>query len=256
MDNLQTRPPKESESFDCAWKLRPFFDHLLKHFQEVLLPESHQSIDEQMCKFKGKSLMRQYMKNKPIKCGFKFWFGCGFKSAYLYQFDMYLGKKSKTEFGLGESVVLSLCENLKNSYCYVFFNNFFTSPYLMLKLFKDGIYTTGTVRSNRKHMPTLNADKQMKRGEHDWLACNTIFAAKWMDNRSVILLSICHNPSVVQETNRRVKGSKETVKVSCPAVIREYNTYMGGVDLCDKMKASYEVTVQILPLSILQFSGL
>ena len=111
----------------------------------------------------------------------------------------------------------------------------------MLKLFEDGIYATGTVRSNRKHMPTLKADKQMKRGEHDWLACDTISAIKWMDNRSVIIVSNYHNPSVAQEINRRVKGSKEKVKVSCPAVIREYNTYMGGVDLCDQMKVSYEV---------------
>ena len=57
-DNLQNLPPKEKESFDRAWKLRPFFDQLLKHFQEALLPESHQSIDEHMCKFKGKSLTR------------------------------------------------------------------------------------------------------------------------------------------------------------------------------------------------------
>ena len=111
--NLQKLPPKESERFDCAWKLRPFLDHLLKHFQEALLLESHQSIDEDMSKFKEKSLMCQYMKNKPIKLGFKFWFRCGSKSGYLYQFDMYLGKKSKTEFGLGESIVLSFCENLK-----------------------------------------------------------------------------------------------------------------------------------------------
>ena len=185
--------------------------------------------------------MGQYMKNKPIKWGFKFWFRCGSKSGYLYQFDMYLGKKSKTEFGLGESVVLSLCENLKNSYCYVFFDNFFTSPNLMLKLFEDGIYATGTVRSNRKHMPNLKTDKQMKRGEHDWLACDTISATKWMDKQSVILLSNYHNPSVVQEINRRVKGSKEKMKVSCPTVIREYNMYMGGVDLCDQVKVSYEV---------------
>ena len=75
-------------------------------------------------------------------------------------------------------------------------------------------------------MPTLKADKQMKRVEHDWLACDTIPATKWMDNRLVILLSNYHNPSVVQEINRRVKGSKEKVKVSCTAVIREYNTYM------------------------------
>ena len=37
------------------------------------------------------------------------------------------------------------------------------------------------------------------------------------------------------------KGSKEKVKISCPAVTCEYNTYMGGVDLWDQMKVSYEV---------------
>ena len=135
VDNLQKLPLKESESFDRDWKPRPFFDHLLKHFQEVLLPESHQSINEHMCKLGGKGLMHQYMKNKPIKLGFKFSFRCGSKPGYLYQFDMYLREKNKTEFGLGESVVLSVCKNLKNSYCYVLFDNFFTSPNLMLKLF-------------------------------------------------------------------------------------------------------------------------
>ena len=94
-DNHKELPPKESEEYVHAWKLRPLFDHLGKHFQDMLQPEAHQSIDEHMCKFKGKSIMRQYMKNKPIKWGFKFWFRCGAKSGYLYEFDMYLGKKEK-----------------------------------------------------------------------------------------------------------------------------------------------------------------
>ena len=80
----------------------------------------------------------------------------------------------------------------------------------------------------------------MKKGEHDWLACDTISATKKMDNRSVILLSNYHNLSVVQEISRRVKDSKEKVKVSCPAVIHEYNAYMGGVDLYNQIKVSYE----------------
>ena len=111
----------------------------------------------------------------------------------------------------------------------------------MLKPFEDGICATGTVRSNRKHMHTLKANEQMKRGERDWLACDTISATKWMDNRSGILLPNYYNPSVAQEINGRVKGSKEKVKVSCPVVFRAYNTYMEGVDLCDQMKVSYEV---------------
>ena len=59
-----------------------------------------------------------------------------------------------------------------------------------------------------------------------------------MVNPSV--LSNYHIPSVVQKINRRVKDSKEKVKVSCPAIIRDYSMYMGGVDLCDQMKVSYE----------------
>ena len=132
----------------------------------MLQPDVHQSTDEHMCKFKRKSIMRQYMKNKPIKWGFKFWFRCGAKSGYLHEFDMYLGKKGNTEFGLGESVVLSLCQKLKDTHCFVFFDNFFTSPELLVKLLEMGIYATGTVRAKRKNMPVLKHDKEMKRGEH------------------------------------------------------------------------------------------
>ena len=95
-DNHKELQPKESGEYDRAWKLRPLFDHLGKHFQDMLQPEAHHLMDEHMCKVKGKSIMRQYMKNKPIKWGFKSWFRFGTKSGYLYEFDMYLGKKGNT----------------------------------------------------------------------------------------------------------------------------------------------------------------
>ena len=100
-DNLNNLTPEDSNQYDRLWKLRPLFDKLLKDYQ-AMQPESHQLIDEHMCKFKGKSLMRQYMKNEQIKRGFKFWFCCVSKLGYLYDFDMYLQKKENSEFGLGE----------------------------------------------------------------------------------------------------------------------------------------------------------
>ena len=75
-------------------------------------------------------------------------FRCGAKSGYLYEVDMYLGKKGNTEFGLGESVILSLCQKLKDTHCFVFFDNFFTIPALLVKLLAMGIYATDTVRAN------------------------------------------------------------------------------------------------------------
>ena len=52
---------------------------------------------------------------------------------------MYLGKKENTEFGLGESVVLSLCDCLKDTNYYAYFDTFFASPTLMTKLLENGI---------------------------------------------------------------------------------------------------------------------
>ena len=104
------------------------------------------------------------MKNKPVKRDFKFWFCCRSESRYLYEFDMYLRNKGNTEFGLGESVVLSLCKGLKDTKCYLYFDNFFTSPTLMAKLMENGIYGIRTLRVNRKHMSSLKQDKQMKCG--------------------------------------------------------------------------------------------
>ena len=146
---------------------------------------------------------------------------------------MYLGNKGNAEFGLGESVVPSLCQKLKDTHSFVFFDNFFTRSALLVKLLEMGIYAIGTVMANRKNMPVLKHDEEMKRGEHDWFSSNHLSAIKWMDNNSVILLSNYFNPKETQQIERRVKGSKDKDKVTCPSVIQEYNQFMGGVDLSD-----------------------
>ena len=181
------------------------------------------------------------MKNKPIKWGFKFCFLCRAKSGYLYEFDMYQGKKRNTEFGLGESVILSLCQKLKDTHGFLFFDNFFTSPAQLIKLLEMGIYAAGTARVNRKNMPVLKHDKEMKRDEHDWFSSNHLSAIKWMENKSVILLSNYFKPKETHQIEHRVNNSKDKVKVTCPSVIQEYNQIMGGVDLSDQMKVTYEV---------------
>ena len=83
-------------------------DHLHKKFTEVLSNDKEQYIGEHMVKFKGHSGMKQYIKCKPIKRNFKFWFMCSSKTRHLYQKDIYLDKKQNTEFNLGEEVVCSL----------------------------------------------------------------------------------------------------------------------------------------------------
>ena len=61
----------------------------------------------------------------------------------MYLGNMYLGKKQETEYNLG--VVLNLSQSLRDAYCTLCFDNFFSSPTLIGKLFDDGIFDIGIV---------------------------------------------------------------------------------------------------------------
>ena len=110
---------RKEDKTDKAFKMRPVSDHLNSKFSEVLSNDSKQIIDEHMVKFNGRSGIRLYIKPKAIKWGFKFWFCCSSKSYYLYEMDIYLGRKQTPEFnlGLGEEVVLQQTKDLEWSFC-------------------------------------------------------------------------------------------------------------------------------------------
>ena len=69
-----------------------------------------------MMKFKGRSSIKKYVKNKPIKWGFKFLYRCTSETGYLYQFHLYLDKKESAAENLGPGVVLKMTESLQNSH--------------------------------------------------------------------------------------------------------------------------------------------
>lgn len=240
--NLHFADNTKNDRTDKGYKIRPVIDHFNESFSNAVSNADMQSVDEHMVKFKGRSSMKQYVKKKPIKWGFKFWFRCSSKTGYLYQLDLYLGKKDHVEYNLGEGVVLDMCKPLENTFCTVFFDNFFNSPRLISSLFKKGIYGIGTVQSNRKGMPTLLPDKKMKRGDFEFQLSKDIGCCKWMDSRSVVLLfTNIEGLQAVSSVQRRMKGSSSKVSVSCPDVIKRYNKGMGGVDLFDQRTAAYHL---------------
>ena len=98
--------PQYHPAHDRAFKMRWVIDYLNERFLSSVEPEVEQSVGEHMIKYKGRSIMRQHIKNIPIKLGFRVWYRCTPKTGYLYDFNIYTGRKETTEFGLGESVVL------------------------------------------------------------------------------------------------------------------------------------------------------
>ena len=72
----------------------------------------------------------------------------------------------KREFNLGSNFVLDLCQILKDTYCHVFFDNFFNSPTLIQKLHDNGLYGLGRARSDRINMPQVKKDKEVEQGDY------------------------------------------------------------------------------------------
>ena len=242
MQNLHFSDNTKDDKSDKGYKVRSLINHFSQSFSECVSDDCTQSIDEHMVKFTGRSSMKQYVKNKPIKSGFKFWFRCASKTGYLYQLDLYLGKKEKTEENLGPSVVLKMTECLENSYCTVFFDNFFNSPSLITKLYDRGLCGVGATRKDRVGMPEMTADRKMRRGDHDYMYSDKVACCKWFDRRSVLMLfSNIEGMSTTSTVLRRQKGYASKIQVPCPDVIKIYNQGMGGVDLIDQRTAAYHL---------------
>lgn len=71
-DNMK-EPKRGDPTYDKLYKLRPMLDKLGETYKNCWKPGKYQSVDESMIKFKGRSSMKQYMPQKPIKRGFKAW---------------------------------------------------------------------------------------------------------------------------------------------------------------------------------------
>ena len=125
-------------------------------------PEVEQSVDEHMIKYKGRSIMRQHIKNKPIKWGFRIWYRWAPNTGYLYEFDIYTGRKETAEFGLGKSVVLQLTEKLSGSFIRTFSWQFFHFVIAPKKIDWQLTVWDRSCSTNRKLLPKVEKPTKKK----------------------------------------------------------------------------------------------
>lgn len=186
--------------------------------------------------------------NKPLNLSLVFFRYCGVYSIVWFAshslFFFYVGASG--------NVVLRLAQIIPKKQSHkLFFDNWFTGVPLILTLAKDGIHATGTVRSNRLPGVNLTSDADLKRTERGsftekiaLVGDTSLHAVKWHDNRAVTLLSNYMGAHPVTEVKRWDGKRKEVIKVPCPAVVRDHNKNMGGVDLLDSLIALYRTKIR------------
>lgn len=207
------------------------------YLTKIRSESTFQSIDESMVKFKGRSVMKQYLPLKPIKRGIKIWERCDSEAGFVYDLDIYSGKEEGSQQGtLGERVVKKLSASIRDSEVQLCFDRFFTSVILMKDL---PFAAVGTCMTNRKDMPNFQI-KKMSKGERQALFSDLGIAAYlWKDTKDVVVLSNCHSNETSLLQRKQKDGKK--VDLQCPEAIKSYNTYMGGVDLSDQLSSLYEI---------------
>jgi hypothetical protein len=241
-DNSAVAECKTSKP-DRLAKIRPFLDLLLTNFHSNYQPGRYLTVDEDMCKFKGRNAMKQYMKAKIIKWGYKIWKVCDASSAYTLNLDVYTGAiEGKKEQGLAYAVVMKMMDRYFDKNHVVVMDNFFTGVPLFLDLLTRSTYACGTVRLNRKFLPEeYVGHKDMSPGDSIFWQSGNLVATIWQDKQPVRLLSTCCNPEGPDSVKRR-RRNQDSIALSCPPAVKLYTKYMGGVDRSDRMVRTYSVS--------------
>lgn len=160
------------EPYDPLLKLKPLVEELGVACTSYYVPVQAISIDERMVAFKGRVGMKQYIKDKPTKWGFKLWVLADSSTGYTYKFSIYTGKRlTKTIHGLGYDVVMDLMQGLFKQGYHLYLDNFYSSQTLFDDLLHKGCFCTGTVRDNRIGFPkqlSNSLDKKAERGSSRW----------------------------------------------------------------------------------------
>ena len=134
-----------------------------------------------------------------------------------------------------------MCETLPNHVNHnVYFDNWFTSLNLCLGLKEHGLRSKGTVRSNRLYGCPIDSNNELRRNGRGSFSFKTgansgLLLTKWFDNKCVHLTSTVSSFECNKSVKRWDANIKNHVQVPCPAIVKSYNKYMGGVDLAEML---------------------
>ena len=222
---------------DKAFKTRPLLIRLNDFFHQSFLPLSKSySLDDDMEPYYGHYAMKQFIRGKPIRYGFKFWCLTS-PEGYMIKIQPYTGGNKIEGKTVGESVTENLCLGFVLKGSCIFMDNYFTSLSLMDTLSSEDLFCVGTIRSDRIENAPLKDVRKAERGTCSSVddKQNNISLVRWNDNNQVTLITNLKDNVLFEVGNCKGWKRKERKRADVPQpnLIKLYNKKMGGVDLFD-----------------------
>jgi hypothetical protein len=225
---------KETDLNGRLFRVKGILEKIVQNIQSTVVPEENLSIDEELIKFKGRLIFRQYIANKSAKYGIKIFSLCS-ADGFVHNMEIYGGKGTvdPDDDGFAASIVKKLMTKYLDQGYTLYMDNYYNSVQLAKFLYNHKTYCAGTLRKNLKLNPKHILNEKLKLGESIVAENGPIKIVKWKDKREVLMITTKHSCEFEEGANRR--GVLKTK----PDVIFEYNKYMAGVDRLDQMLSYY-----------------
>jgi len=248
------RKERGHPKYDRLFHVRPMLDTISATFKKYYELGWAVAVDESMIPFKGRSFMKQYLKDKPCKWGFKVWAMCCGKTGYFASVAVYAGKGSTTAVhGLATDSVTTVVDSGGVSKgAVVFMDRWFTSPLLIVELLKRGVYGVGTVQTNRTGLPAnfklpkgtkknpTPAGKSARASSSVKIdnVAHSLYLTSWMDKKPVTFLGSAFGLAV-DACMRMCRDKGIRVQIPVPLMAKMYQDWMDAVDKGDMLKMVY-----------------
>ena len=253
----------EANKVDTLWRLRPLISFIRGSCGKFVVPGRNISIDEgteaSKSRYAGNFIC--YNPAKPTgKHHFKYYIATAADCFVMLNIRIHgdnteldISQGSEEDDGVEKvSVLRGLCLDLLKPYFHsrriANFDNYYSSPQLLAAFKVKGIYSRGTLRLGRKHVPisikwSKSEMKNAKRGDMKIMGApdNNLSLLSWIDNNTVNLLSNCDDSSSLTTLTRKKSACTDNIQVNALDVCREYAANMQGVDRLDQNRCRFSL---------------
>lgn len=113
--DAENEKKKGSPAYDRLCKIKPIYDVIREASKAYFHPYQHISVDPRMVASKARSGLKQYMKSKPTRWGYKLFVLADSLTSYTWDFFVYEGKSAAnkiTENGLSYDAAMALVNEM------------------------------------------------------------------------------------------------------------------------------------------------
>lgn len=220
--------------FDNLAPIRKLFDAFVIKCKNGYCLSEYVTIDEKLEAFRGNCRFRQYIPSKPNKYGIKIFALADAKLFYVSNLEIYVGTQPDGPYATDNRpalIVERMCQPIYGSKRNVTIDNWFTSKELVDKLLKEYKLTVvGTIRKNKKQLPiefVNGKGREVNSSLFSFQENSTLVSYIPRKGKIVLLLSTLHNDDKIDSNTGK------------PEIIITYNETKSGVDVLDKLCASY-----------------